>query len=345
MFDTTLDYRKKENRLDSFKKYWAFILATEDYDPAYYTMNYLIDRYELNDEQVLWFCWLYGFIYNTCTAWIVMNEFPDYENADSDRLNNWENENYKDLIFEVDTRHKKGKIHIAFDYYRNTIGNRSQREFFDSICNSSDKKENFRNLWNTVIGWKLFGRYSAFFYLETLQKVAKLPIECDSLMLRDSGSKSHRNGLCYVLGKDEWDLHKKNPDFKGYTIEQFEYLESEADKIMVQMKEEYPQLNDKIEYFTFETALCAYKGFYRQRRYPGFYLDRDCKQIYQISQKNWNGIDWDVFWQCRKENLIPELCCENYGMYSTDKYKQKEFMKSGKMVNMELLNKILNKQI
>lgn len=336
MFDMSLDYRDKENRLDSFKKYWAFMLATEDYDPAYYTMNYLKKRFNMSIEQTLWFCWLYGFIYNTGTAWVVMNKFPEYLSVNIDSLKDWENDNYKNLIFEVDTRHKKGKIHIAFEYYKDTVGE-SQYEFFKKVCCSSDKKENFRKLWNIVINWKLFGRYSAYFYIETLQKVAGLPIECDSLMLRDSGSKSHRNGLCYVLGKDEWQLGSKFSEFKGYTSEQFEYLEEEADKIMNQMIEEYPKLRDKIEYFTFETVLCAYKGFFRGKRYPGFYLDRDAQQIKKISEK-WPSIDWNVFWECRKENLIPELCCENYGIYSPDPNKQKEFMKSGKMVNMDILD-------
>jgi hypothetical protein len=75
-------------------------------------------------------------------------------------------------------------------------------------------------------------------------------------------------------------------------------------------------------------VLCAYKGLFRQRRYLGFYLDRDCKQIKQ-AEENWKEIDWSIFWQCRKDNIVPTKLCENYGVYTTDLKQCKIFMEKG----------------
>lgn len=331
------DYRLKENRREGFKKYFYGILKTEEYDPFYYTANYLYERFDLNKEQMFWFSWLYGFIYNGATAWVVFNEFPDFENVDVDRLKEWEIKNYKRMQFETDTRHKKCKIHEAFVCYKKAVGNKTQEEFFNTLCCYDDPKVNFRILWDYIReNFYLFGRYSTFFYTETLKRCNGLNIECDSLFLEDiPGSKSHRNGLCYVLGKDEWDLSKKNTDFK-YESWMIEYLKEEGDKIIKEMKVEFPDVINLIDYFSMETALCAYKGFFRKRRYFGFYLDRDCSQIKFAESKCWNGIDWNVFWQCRKECLREELLCENKNYFEPKLNLQELFLQQGIITNLHL---------
>lgn len=331
------DYKLLENRREGFKKYFYGIIKSEEYDPYYYTANYLYKRYELNEEQMFWLSWLYGFIYNGATAWVVFNEFPDFENVDIERLKEWEIRNYKRMEFEVDTRYKKCKIHVAFANYRQSVGNKTQKEFFESICNSDDPKKNFRKLWDHIRkNFLLFGRYSTFFYTETLKRCNNLNIECDSLFLEDiSGSKSHRNGLCYVLGKDEWDYHKSNPAFKGYDKWMIDYLVSEGDILLSELKKDFPDIINKIDYFSLETALCAYKGFFRRRRYLGFYLDRDCKQIKFAESQGWTGIDWSVFWQCREENLIKNMLCEHNGYYEPKQELQNLFMETGVITNLQ----------
>lgn len=332
-----IDYRKKENRLEGFLRYYYSILKSEDYDPAYYTLRYLIKRYELNFEQQFWLCWLYGFIYNVATAWVVLNEFPDFENVDLGRLTQWENEHWRKMNYETDTRYKKGKIQVALPDYLNRVREfETQKEYFNHLCSSEDRIKNFQNLWLSINDFKLFGRYSTFFYSETLSEVMKLPITCDSLFLRDvSGSKSHRNGLCYSLGKDEWDLHKSNPSFLGYSKEMLDFLETSADEILGKMKSRFQDIAHRVDYFTAETAWCAYKGFYRKRRYLGFYLDRDAEQIVEAEHSGFPGIDWSVFWQCRSENLQKNHLCENLNYRAPRKEYQSLFAETGQIMNLD----------
>jgi len=169
-----------------------------------------------------------------------------------------------------------------------------------------------------------------------LKMCNNLPIECDSLMLEDiGGSKSHRNGLCLVLGKDEWDDHKSNPNFKGYNKEMLRYLNDAGDDLISMMKKENPHLAKNVTYFTLETALCAFKGFFRKRRYSQFYLDRDCHQISSAQEKGWNGIDWQPFWDARSECLDHRYLCEKQGYYKPKKEYQNHFMLTGEMINID----------
>lgn len=337
------DYRPLEVRLEGFYKYWNFIMRTEEYDPAYYSLCYLFNRFELNEEQKFWLSFLYGFTYNLCTAWVVFNEYPDLENLDIDKLKEWESQNWKILDYEVDTKYKKGKLHLSVPYYKKTVEKYgTQQKMFKEICNSDDKKENFKRTWDFVNGLYLFGRYSSYFYTETLLISNKLPIEFDSLMLEDiEGSKSHRNGLCIVLGKDEWIYHKKyNPPFKTYTKAMIEELNEGGRKIVAEMHKRYPNDKHLFTYNTLETALCADKGCrLTGRRWPGFYLWRDYDQIKSMEvHKEWYGIDWNVFWQCRKENLDERLMPESDKYYFKGidiKLLQKHFVNTGEYLNYD----------
>ncbi len=90
------DYRLEQNRKEAFIRWYAWSLKYDDCDPAVWATNYLNNRYEHNDEQKLWLCWLYGNTYYLPTAWILMNEFPDLWSAE-DR--DWSHElNKRQLI-------------------------------------------------------------------------------------------------------------------------------------------------------------------------------------------------------------------------------------------------------
>ena len=84
-----MDYRKPENNREAFIRWYAWSLKYDDCDPAVWCTNYLNKRYEHNDEQRLWLAWLYGNTYQLPTAWVLMNEFPDYELATVDRITQW----------------------------------------------------------------------------------------------------------------------------------------------------------------------------------------------------------------------------------------------------------------
>ena len=287
-------------RKQDFINWYKWSLSIKDCDPAIFMTNYLFDRFEHNKEQKLWIAWIYGTTYYLPTTWVIWNEFPDMELVGVERLREWNNNNYKRLRYQTDTKWNKGHLPAQFESYKQWVGDRSQEEAFYSGFNNGSPKLNFRNLFQEVkTNFYKFGRYSTWFYLQTLKQCCGFPLEPDSLMLEDyDGSRSHRNGLCMALGKDEW--YDKKLD-----AEQLAYLDAQSYLILEEVRKEYPNT----DYFDMETCLCSFKKLFRVKhgRYLGYYLDRQAEEISQCERDGWFGIDWQPMWDARKETLNNKL--------------------------------------
>lgn len=262
--------------------------------------NYLFRRFEHNREQKLWIAWIYGTTYHFPTTWVIWNEFPDMELVGLDRLKDWNNNNYKRLRYQTDTKWNKGHLPAQFESYKNWVGDRSQEESFKDFIAPGSPKLSFNLLWDEVkTKFHKFGRYSTWFYMQTLKQCCGLPIEPSSLMLEDySGSRSHRNGLCLALGKDDW-YDKK------LSTEELAYLDAQSYLILEEVKQDFPNT----DYFDMETCLCSFKKIFRVKhgRYLGYYLDRQAEEISQCEKDGWDGIDWQPLWDARIETLNKKL--------------------------------------
>lgn len=318
-----MDYRLKENRLKAFEDWYKWSIKYNDCDPSIYLLNYLFDRFEHNTEQKLWICFLYGTTYYLPTAWIIWNEFPDFELVDYDRLKEWNDKNYSRLRYQTDTKYNKGYLPQQFISYKKWVESfnpsKLQYEKFNSY-----PKNNFEIVWNEIKNnlYK-FGRYSTWFYMQTLHSCAKIQLEPNTLKLNDySGSKSHRNGLLYALGQDSL-LNVK------LSNKQYKILEYKSKNILENINK-YKKSN----FYEMETVLCSFKKIFRRSRgrYLGYYLDRQAEEIKKVEQDEWNGIDWDVFWQGREECLNKNL----YTSKNIDKDKYNFFLDNGHFNHQEL---------
>ena len=322
-----MDYRIKENRREAFIRWYAWSLKFDDCDPAVWATNYLHKRYEHNDEERIWFAWLYGNTYQLPTAWVLKNEFPDYELATVDRITQWNTTNYKQLRYQTDTKWNKGHLPSMFASYQKFIGKETQRERIESYY-EGDAKKNFDALWNVLKGnLHKFGRYSTWFYMQHLHHTAAVDIEPSSLMLDDyDGSRSHRNGLLLAAGKDD-DYDRR------LTGREYQDLEAFGDSIRLEMIDRFPELKKDINFFTMETCLCSFKKIFREKhgRYLGYYLDRQAEEIQQCEKDGWYGIEWEVLWQARNETI--DLRLDNKRGIAKEKYPL--FLRSGKLEGLE----------
>jgi hypothetical protein len=322
-----MDYRLRENRREAFIRWYAWSLKYDDCDPAVWATNYINKRYEHNDEQRLWLCWLYGNTYHLPTSWVLLNEFPDFELATVGRMTQWNTANYKRLRYQTDTKWNKGHLPEMFASYQKFIGDKSQREVMESYYGDNESR-NFDNLWNVLKGdLHKFGRYSTWFYLQHLKHTAGVRVDPTSLMLDDySGSRSHRNGLLYALGKD---------DLCDTKLTQSEYagLESESTSILMETRSRFPDLADQVDFFTMETCLCSFKKIFREHhgRYLGYYLDRQAEEIMQCEKDGWFGIEWQVLWDARNETIDLRLDSKR----GIVKENFTSFVRTGKMSNLE----------
>jgi hypothetical protein len=291
-------------------------LEIDDCDPSIYMTNYFFDRFEYNTEQRLWITWIYGTTYYWPTAYVIWNEFPDMDLVGVDRLTDWNNSNYSRLRYQTDTKWNKGHLPAQFLSYKEFVGDRSQRSALTQGF-VGDPVKDFNTLWETVNSWHKFGRYTSWFYIQTLKQCCDIPVDVDSLWLHDySGSRSHRNGLCYALGKEKWIDQKLSP-------QQTAWLEQEGREILQEVKKKH---GDKADFFAMETALCSFKKLFRRNdgRYMGYYHDRQAEEIRRVEADGWSGIDWTPMWDARRENIDPR-----YLVGSIDKNLFNTFLDTG----------------
>lgn len=291
------------NNRELFIRWYAWSLTYKDCDPAIWMANYIFDRFEFNIEQKYWLCWLYGNTYYYPTSFILWNEFPDYFLCSIDRITDWNTKYYKILRYQTDTKYNKGHLPTMFSSYKSVIGDKQQVKF-ESLLGDNEV-DSFDNVYNYVSkSFYKFGRYTTWFYLQSLKHCCNLQINPKNLLLSDySGSRSHRNGLLYALDKqDKIDVN--------LTKNEYEYLEAEAAAILEEMKSRFPNLKTQIDPFTMETCLCSFKKIFRESngRYLGYYLDRQSEEIIKCMGDSWFGIDWDVLWQARYESLDSRIC-------------------------------------
>jgi hypothetical protein len=221
-----------------------------------------------------------------------------------------------------------------FASYQQFIGKGTQRERFDSLMDS-DPTKTFDNFWNSIkSNLHKFGRYSTWFYLQHLRHTAGVEMEPTSLMLNDySGSRSHRNGLLFALGRDG-DYDQK------LTAKDYDKLEEESISILSEVRERYPELAAEADFFTMETCLCSFKKIFREHhgRYLGYYLDRQADEIKKVEQDGWYGIEWEVLWQSRKETIDSRLNHKR----GVDKSLYSHFVQNGDILRLDWMYNDLN---
>jgi hypothetical protein len=148
----------------------------------------------------------------------------------------------------------------------------------------------YQELWSLVRNqYYSFGRLSSFSYLEYVH-LNGFGADCDDLLFEDtSGSKSHRNGMLFLLGKDNlvWDKRAANgfdgsyADFKTLCAE----LNDEAYDFLNGFREANPDVK-RVNRFTLESNLCTFKNHFFGRRYPGVYADMAWERIEWAELRN-----------------------------------------------------------
>ena len=329
-----MDFRLPKYRREVFLRFYEFHLKYRAHAGAvYYAFPFLFEKLQMTEEQKLWFVFINGCSQNVITTYLIFEKFPELEKLDKHKFNIYFRNNYEKLGWDTDRRYVKNSLIDCIDSYQKNLNGRSQVEFFAQLCNTGDKYKNFKKCWNYIIeNFHLFGRLATFSYLEYL-KIAGLNIDCDSLFLDDiSGSKSHRNGLCKVLGRDDMDWYNNDVT---YNPEFIQWLSKEGELLLSEAKERFD--HPDLSYFTLETTLCCYKSWHRKnRRYPNVYNDMFHDRI-KYAQNKWREKGkFDIFWECRKQSLPKHLLLElNAKDYGVNPMKQNHYLKYGEAIMMD----------
>ena len=294
-----------------YVEYYINMYKVGDIDPAIWMMKYIIDRQELNKDQVLWLCFLYAVTYQLPSAYLIWNEYPDLELIDEERINKWwQPEVYNKIPFQKDKLKQRPLFPQTVLSYQQLLNGKTQSEYFDEILNKSPEA-NFNLLWNKLYkNIKHFGRFSVWNWVQVLKDVAGYKIKPNTLFLGEANAKTHTCGICMACNMDDKLKHYK------FTDEEIEYMNKATDE----MKQAIQQMNIPVDEFAIETVACAYKKIWRnyQSRYVGYYLDRQAEDIKHL-QKYFHGVDWNLLWQARSECLHSYM---NKFEIDTSRYKE-----------------------
>lgn len=328
------DYRLLENRREHFMDLYEFQLTYRAHPGCvYFIMPYFAKKFGWDMEQKLWFAFLNGNTQNPITSLTLMRNFPELptKQAEFNALADWFGNNWHILEFDIDRRYQKKDFPTAVEAYSYLVRDAgSQHELLTG---------SFTDLWKLVYNqFYSFGRLASFSYLEYV-KIMGAGAPCDTLFIRDiSGSRSHRNGICKVNGRDDLDWHESNPSFDGkYSNEQLDWIEEQGAILLQESKERFAgrEFFNDVGYFTLESTLCTYKSHFRKnRRYPGVYIDMHYQRIKWAETRRPNE-DLSIHWQARKDCLPEYLRMEdNIDDPGEVPIKQNHFRETGQVLNL-----------
>lgn len=254
-----------------------------DIDPANDCLLYLSERFELTIEQRYWLAFLYSTCYCGPTVYYMYNEFPDFENVDVARLQRWWNKNKSKMIFQTDRLKIKtmNRFVETFESYKNIIGDRLQSDFFLSIKDPCPVVC-YQRAYNELGKVRNIGRFTLFIYLEMISVLTDF--KCVPDRLEWAHADNCRVGMYYHLGHEDGQL--------DYSV-----LDNEINRLQDFFKTRCEHSN----IFNIETTLCAYKKYRHGKRYIGYYLDRQLKEIDTCAKNITEGVAWRALYEFRQE--------------------------------------------
>lgn len=299
------------SRWSEYLKYHTESAKIGDIDPSYAMLRYVADRFELSVEQRYWIAWIYAMTYCGASTFYIYNEFPDYENVDVGRLQRWwASRGRAQVICQTDRRWVRSSNQFvpAFMSYRNWVQSSqlgttklTQGEHFAQFMTPNTPEQRYDKLYKSATQLFSMGQFALFLYLEALHTITPLDLMPTDLDLDKAWSC--RNGLYYACDMDEFITEKEGPTpaaAKERTWTNWSTL-----KLVLSQLENPPTI------WQTETILCAYRKYYRGKRYIGYYLDRQAGEIAKMADHVKDGVCWDVLWQYRKETYNPDFIAES----------------------------------
>jgi hypothetical protein len=269
------DYRTKEDRVTYFDALYRSSLE-HGVLPGLVYLYFPALKHMLSwdEETCLWFAFLNGMTQNPLTSLRLFEQLPAMPAGEPEliKFSAWFDAHWSTLQYDTDRRYQKKDTVTAIASYC-----RAADDFQRSQVAMLDNHRSWSDLWDFVTTrFKSFGRLAAFSYLEYLQ-IFGHGLPCTSLMFDDkSGSKSHRNGMLFLMGLDD-QVHDKRAGngFDG-NYDNFskmcEWLEVQAVAKITMFKKDNPGIKH-VARETFESNCCQFKNSFFGRRYMGVYAD------------------------------------------------------------------------
>jgi hypothetical protein len=322
-----VDYRLPENRREYFSALYRMNLDHAVMPGLVYLyLPALRKHYGWDDETTLWAAFINGLTQSPLTTLRILERLPACPPAGAElkSFTDWFNTEWANLHFDTDRLKNKRNTVEAIKSYAGAVAMFASQ--VDMLTNKS-----YAALWEIANLFHSMGRLSCFSYLEYVHLLG-FGAECDNLMFEDkSGSRSHRNGMLFLLGHDNyvWDKRAGN-GFDG-NYDDFDklvsYLDMESRVFLQVFNEDFPHAH--ANNFTLESQCCQFKNGFFARRYPGVYADMAWDRIKWYEERNTAWHLTSVFRSIRADNL-PEWLREECEVKSINrKFKATRFKETG----------------
>lgn len=330
-----MDFRRVDLRQEVFLRFYEWSVKYRSFPGGvHYVLPHIAQALELDTEGRYWLAWLNANTQNPVTSLLLLQAAPrprDWRKA----VAFW-NSSYTALDWDTDRRYHKGKFRDAMEGYA---------EATDCSC-SLPQHRYFREgggdwtgWWSRAFALPTMGRLSTWSYLEYLRILLGPDVvpDADTLMLEDvQGSRSHRNGLCLVMGAEEWIVDKQ----LGHASVTDEIYKDHLRMTLIGTWGEalfakaQQRAGAEVNLLSLESALCTFKSWHKpNRRYPGVYNDMLYNRL--VSAENRWGHRFGIIWDARRVSLPEHLLLERQPYDpGLSPVKQNWYLQHGEVINM-----------
>ena len=324
----TVDWRLPEHRREAFLRFYGFHLRYRAHPGSVYSLLPAIaEAYDLDDAGRAWLAWLNGNTQNPVTSLLLL-EASDLGRDPEGAVDLWEL-CYAELQWDTDRRHQKSRFGEATHGYlaRRAVRGPALDEWLAAGA------AGWKETWKFAMSLPYMGRLSAWSMIEFARILLggdRIPDADDFLLGDRSGSRSHRNGLGVISGREAAYWKAAVPFDLGVVDE----LDELAEDLLLEAELRFPDEPD-VSRLSMESALCTYKSWHKPgRRYPNVYSDLTYSRI-RRGEANF-GERFGVLWEARRRDLPENLRLEdNPNDPGAVPVKQNHYLRTGEVIMME----------
>ena len=182
-------------------------------------------------------------------------------------INTWVEKNKPKIVFQSDRKYirMKDSFNKCLFWFKE---NRNVERFLSKV-----KKNSEIDLKTSIIiieNWPLFGRFSAFLFLEMFVNLCRFEIKNTTIDWKHGNTAT--SGLLNLYG---YDKEANYFDKTGSLI----FNDEKMDSMLLNLIQRIESEGGSANVTEIETSLCAYRKFYKGSRYNGYYLDRMLEEM------------------------------------------------------------------
>lgn len=264
------------------------------------------EEYHLSDNQRFYLCLIYGLCYSQTTTIRTFLQFPNLYDIKYNELNDWWVKNKNSLYFNPDKRRIKytNQFPQSLIYFKQLFGKNPIKTLIKYI----GEDYSFEKFYNFILKrWKNYGTMGAFLFFDALYGLLPyLYREPKRLDWAHRGA-TVQEGMAHYLYLDEQIITKK-----------YDYPLFDMHTHNIHKKTHTPLIH-------IESSLCAFRKFFKQTRYAGYYADRMLDECL----KNQKYCPEVPLLEYRKKTIPKKYLSELRGRNGIDKAKLSLFIDKG----------------